>query len=756
MLISNRQLCLQALLLCLAASLISCTESEPPASTGAPIVITALSNRADLISAGDVLIAIELPQERSFEDLSVALNGVDVSEYFAIRADGRILGLLDGLNIGNNAVTASAAGQSTRLTLTNHAKGGPVFSGEQIQPWICATPQAQKGDDDTPATAASGLSTSAIDKQCNIAAEVKHYYRTTQRCGRDPDDPRRFIPCFNEYDSQLDKPVDLAETTNRQGNTIPYIVRVERGTINRGIYDIAVLEEEGSEWGPFNQSQTWNGALVHLFGGSTGTPRRQYPPNSRWSMDEALSRGFMVSVSSLTDQALNANKVVAAETVMMLKEHISENYGEISHTIGAGCSGGSIMQLVIAGTYPGVLDGIQPSCTYPDSITTGIEVTECVLLENYFNSNEFAELSNGLDGGVINGKKAAIAGHLDEKACLAWSRSFGHSNRPGNFVLRGEEMNNCRLPKNWVYDPDSNPQGVRCSQADHEIALWGKEPGQEYARRYSDNSGIQYGLKAMQAGDISAEEFVTLNENIGGSDVDRGLIDERMQAGEESIALAYRMGFVTDPRQWAKVAMIDLRGNDNSGIHMNWRAFAVRDRLDRVLGNHDNQVIWRFGPGLWPPQESNLIKDSLQAMHQWVTAIKADQSDRSLAAKVSANKPASVFDFCYIGDDYTHKITDQAQCDNDPVLAYYSSPRQVAGGPLAENVWKCSLKPLLRSDYDTQFDDSQWQRLAAVFPGGVCDWSKAGVGMQPAVPWLDYSGGPGGTPLPQAPGSVPI
>ncbi|HJN50297.1 MAG: DUF6351 family protein [Pseudomonadales bacterium] len=110
----------------------------------------------------------------------------------------------------------------------------------------------------------------------------------------------------------------------------------------------------------------------------------------------------------------------------------------------------------------------------------------------------------------------------------------------------------------------------------------------------------------------------------------------------------------------------------------------------------------------------------------------------------------------YIGDDYTNKVTDQAQCDSDPDLAYYSSPRQVAGGPLAENVWKCGLKPLLRSDYATEFDDSEWQRLAAVFPDGVCDWSKPGVGMQPAVPWLDYSGGPGGKPLPQAPSSVPI
>ena len=127
-----------------------------------------------------------------------------------------------------------------------------------------------------------------------------------------------------------------------------------------------------------------------------------------------------------------------------------------------------------------------------------------------------------------------------------------------------------------------------------------------------------------------------------------------MRAGEESVAFAYRMGLVTDPRQWAKVAMIDLRGNDNSGIHMNWRAFAVRDRMDSVLGNHDNQVIWRFGPGLWPSDESHLIAESLLAIHEWVTAIKGDQSDRSLAEKVTANKPASVFDFCYI--ESAHKV----------------------------------------------------------------------------------------------------
>ena len=78
----------------------------------------------------------------------------------------------------------------------------------------------------------------------------------------------------------------------------------------------------------------------------------------------------MVVDNSLTDSAYNSNRVLNAETVMMMKEHIVDRYGEIEYTLGNGCSGGSIQQNTAASIYPGLLDGIQPSCDYPDSITT--------------------------------------------------------------------------------------------------------------------------------------------------------------------------------------------------------------------------------------------------------------------------------------------------------------------------------------------------------------------------------------------------
>jgi hypothetical protein len=91
-------------------------------------------------------------------------------------------------------------------------------------------------------------------------------------------------------------------------------------------------------------------------------------------------------------------------------------------------------------------------------------------------------------------------------------------------------------------------------------------------------------------------------------------------------------------------------------------------------------------------------------------------------------------------------------CDADPRLAKHASPRQVAGGPLAENILKCRLKPLDSAEYaPVVFSAEQWARLETAFPGGVCDWSQPGIGQQAAVSPLDFAEGSGGAPLPPAP-----
>jgi hypothetical protein len=430
------------------------------------MTIKVLSNRLDLVSGGDAYAEILLPPGASAEGLHVDVDGRDVSSAFAKRADGRVTGVLAGLRDGKNIVSARAGGSRVRMTITNYPSGGPIFAGPQVQPWVCATPTAQPATATSAATNASGLSTPPLDTQCNVAPGYKLFYRTTGECSQAP---RSTSPCFKPYDPSAPASADLAETTTDRGVTAKYIVRVERGSIDRGLYDVAVLFDPARPWSATASQPAWNHKLVWSFGGGSGSPYKQFAPNSTWTIDYALSRGFMVGVGAHFDHQLNGNPAVAGEALMMTKEHVIDTYGEVKYTIGTGCSGGSIMQLQIASMYPGLLDGIQPSCTYPDSATTNMEVMDCVLLGNYYKSRSFTALTAGMSGEQIAAKKAIIEGHKDDKACPAWINSFGNTSNPGVFLnpRTKEKMNNCFLLDGQVYDAKSNPGGVRCSISEY-------------------------------------------------------------------------------------------------------------------------------------------------------------------------------------------------------------------------------------------------------------------------------------------------
>ena len=62
------------------------------------------------------------------------------------------------------------------------------------------------------------------------------------------------------------------------------------------------------------------------------------------------------------------NGVLQGETLMMIKEYIIERYGVPKFFIGSGGSGGAIQQLVITQMYPGLLDGLMPSLTFPETL----------------------------------------------------------------------------------------------------------------------------------------------------------------------------------------------------------------------------------------------------------------------------------------------------------------------------------------------------------------------------------------------------
>ena len=753
-------------------------DGAPPPPVAPTIKI--LSNRADLVSGGDVLLEVGLPSGVAASALTVNVGGRDVTSQFAARSTsgGRIVGLVTGLASGNNVVTASASGASATLTVNNHPIGGPVYSGAQILPWVCATPTAQAASGNTAATNASGLSTTATDGQCNIATEYKLWYRTTTAgCNAalpDPNPPAAAPtnPCFKPY-TMGTTPADLATTTSDNGSTVPYIVRVERGTVNRGIFDIAVLYNPALPWTATTPQPQWNGKVIYTFGASTGQPRRQYRSEQTWTDDAALSRGYMVVDNSLTDSLYNSNRVLMTETLMMMKEHIIDAYGEVRYVAGNGCSGGSIQQNTAVSIYPGLLDGIQVQCDFPDSITTAIEVGDCVLLVNAYTTPQWTALMTGLAPARVVAKKAAINGHLDQLGCHSWNNAFGNANKPGNYIPRlvldaagniapvGAARNNCELPAGLVYDAATNPSGVRCTDPDAAVQVWGTAPGTTRANLTTDNTGVQYGLKAFRAGTITGEEFVTLNERIGGTDANNNLVAARSVADAAALPIAYRAGIVSNGSRLGQVPIIDGRGYDEQGIHYIWRTFSERDRLDAEAGGHGNQVIWRFGTGLIAPAASGITLQSFLTMDTWLTQLNASAPKASVnatrtQAQVVAGKPASAFDFCYLSTDTTFstKVTDQATCDADARLVPRSSPRQVAGGSRLENILKCQLKPLDVADYaPATLTAAQLTRMQNVFASGVCDWTKPGVGQQAPVSPLDFSTTPGGVPFAAAPTS---
>jgi hypothetical protein len=753
------------------------------------LVINVVSNRADLVSGGDALLEIVVPSDISPAHVRVSLNGADVSGAFAVRENGRFMGLLTDLEVGDNDVVAfvdpAAPGRRPRaqLTITNHPIGGPVFSGAQLQPWVCARPAATPVLVTVPGTAlsatvnsrASGLADGPItdaefvaeNGDCNATTSRTFFYQPKEReggtCVFSSAGANR---CFEPY-NPASPPADdaIASFTNDRGDTVKSIIVLERGTVDRAMYQLVTFYDPTKAIAPWAPQLGWNGKLLWKMGASASVSRFQTAPGTGVFDDKALRRGFMVASSSFTDHGTNSNDTFGAEVMLMIKEHIAENFGPIRYTIGDGCSGGSIMQHSISGAYPGLLNAIQPNCSYPDTFSTGIEIFDCGILQNRYYATA--------DGATLTlAQRAAINGHLNTGFCNAWITSFLNSFNPS-------AQGNCGSgwPSALTYSTTSappRPDGVRCTASDHAAGMVGTfidTDGNRKAKQASDNEGIQYGLESLRDGVITPEQFVRLNEGVGSYNADLGwtgpspgpgMPAARRRATEDALQIHYSGGLVSDGRQLAKLPIIDLRGDQapNGDIHMNWRAWAVRDRLDRQYGDHANQLIWAYtGNGGAGAPGAALVLRSFLTLDQWLTNIENDPSTMPIELKVRANKPAGAQDMCLTNTGAAEPLNDVGLGTDACPVKFQRSPRQVAGGPLAENIFKCALKPLDFADPaygGATFTAEQQARLLATFPTGVCDWSKPGVGQVAEVPFTTFKAGPGGQPLGAAPVSMAV
>jgi hypothetical protein len=716
--------------------------------------IKILSNRSDLISGDDALVEVTLPPGIQASDLTMTLNGANVTQVFAQRTDGRYLGLLTGLiekgvaSDGVNVLTVRAAdGSSASTTIVNHPNGGPVFSGPQLMPWTCRN-------------------SAALDAFCNQPAEYSFLYKSSDsnKQGFQPYDPAQ--PAS-----------DVAQVTTEQGQTLPFIVRVETGYQDRDQYRIAVLYQPDQPWTTIAPQPQFNHKLLvnHGFGCGVEYQNASAPtvvPGTGTAIpvvggelpvglpiplqilvdatETALGKGFAVMSTALDNASHNCNVAVQAESLVMAKERVIEQYGELRYTIGQGCSGGSLAQQWIANAYPGIYQGILPTCSFPDAWSTATQFADYHLLLAYFQD------PSKWGSGVVwlPTQMADVQGHLTIVNSIVsdaaqWSVAVPTSACGG---ISAEQR----------YHPQNNPDGVRCSITDAAINIFGPRPqaiwsaveqglGRGFAGFPIDNVGVQYGLRALQAGTITATQFLDLNIKIGGLDVDTNPIPERTPAVQPALANAYRSGMINVTNNMDRTAIIDCRGPDPGAFHDSYRAFAVRARLDREHGNHDNQLIWE-GPILILG-DNDCAKNSFVAMDRWLLAVEQDISPTPLPQKLVANKPADLMDACF--DGLGHKLTDglcpKVTVPGSPALSVgvvpvYGTPRMMAGDAITTDTNKCQLKPLNRNDnYGLiPFTDAQWAQMQTLFPDGVCDFSLPGVSKQGTVPWQTYQNNAGG------------
>ncbi|TMH32225.1 MAG: hypothetical protein E6H66_14415, partial [Betaproteobacteria bacterium] len=99
------------------------------------LAVEAVSNRADLVSGGDVLVRVILPPGVNANQAVLSLNGQPLANVLHAAPDGRgFLALVTGLSLGHNTVMLSGGGSSVQLDVMNYPAGGPVFSGPHLQP----------------------------------------------------------------------------------------------------------------------------------------------------------------------------------------------------------------------------------------------------------------------------------------------------------------------------------------------------------------------------------------------------------------------------------------------------------------------------------------------------------------------------------------------------------------------------------------------------------------------------------------------
>jgi hypothetical protein len=186
---------------------------------------------------------------------------------------------------------------------------------------------------------------------------------------------------------------------------------------------------------------------------------------------------------------------------MMSKEHFIETFGVPLWTASYGCSGGSYGSSQLADALPGLFDGILIACTFPDPLGIAFSGSDGHLLTHYFNVTD--------PSGFTTAQQVAVSGYKGlRRSSTPRTNPVARIPVPGRVDIPGynSAVWNAAVPASMRYNPTTNPGGLRPTVYD-----WGaistSQPGDGFALRPFDNVGVQYGLAALNAGQITMTQF---------------------------------------------------------------------------------------------------------------------------------------------------------------------------------------------------------------------------------------------------------
>jgi hypothetical protein len=778
-----------------AALIAACGGSDGPAAFGpqqpaapvtpAAIALQVLSSPAQYVSGGDARIAVSAPKAEQ-PQLELWLNGAKVSPALTA-SDTGLEGLVTGLKVGSNSLEVRHAtrGKVATLALTNYPITGPMFAGPKQEPFVCSVltdlgkePLVDTTDNKYYAVKDGNGNIVGYSKNCSIDSYVQYYYMPVGGTTQD-----HYLPLPTDGS----RPPNIAKTKLTDGRDVDFIVRWERGTINRFIYQYVMLAPFGED--PKKPDLgLWNKRLVYHFQGGVGFGHYQGGPDKRAGLPYVIGKGYAIAYSTGNRTGEHYDMIVGGETAMMTKEGFIKRYGVPSYTVGLGASGGGIQQYLYPQNHPGLIDAAIAQQPYPDMVGQIPHVGDCELLEYYM---DVTDRANTKWTSNIKNRSWLVGLNAEDSVANPFIGLQG--------LLPNVKMANgsteCR--KAWMgltagaMNPKFDADGIvdRAAARMNSLAGFGTVPFSHfddvrniygtgpdgYPRSTWDNVGVQYGLQSMKDGKITPAEFLDLNFKVGGWKQMSEMVAEGFPyngTGNSEIAKVAADASYFDPwgsrnmNRWNPAApntpaprthgdMDAIKAMYNSGLvfkgktdiptidwhpylehklnmHNVHQSFAIRKRIQARMGNADHQAIW-FTETRGAANDFDQVPMALEVIDEWMSNIRANPG-----RSVAANRPARGVDSCFDKDgvlmakgsgvwDGVLDTKPKGACTQ--AFPMYSTSRIVSGGPIEGGNFKCALKPVSKALTDGTYGSwtpnlTEIQKLNTIFPEGVCDYSK--------------------------------